>query len=298
MQTSVHYYVDVRNSDDSTHENVEIDRECHEHLQESCEPRDISTFLALPEIIPARQRRRPQPLLDFTKSKILTSRSYTESCEHVLAQKEATVAKAKRKADLQEATKETRRQEKAEHELEVRARKKARSAKREERLREEAEKRLSGTGRRRQTTGAPPAPRSPPRSPQVQGSDFPPRAITSISACGAPATQNPTEAPDSCAHPAFPAPPLPQIPWLHDSSQPPTPFWNNPLLGMPHMFHHPLLSHLNGNSSWVPQLSMPGAGDVRPALNFQGVRFLGDDVATTGSHRHGVRTWQGTHSGR
>ena len=179
VQTSMHYYVDVRNSDDSTHlpghENVEIDLGCHEHLQESCESQDISTFLALPEIIPARQRRRPQLLLDFTKSKILTSRTYTESCERLLAQKEAIVSEAKRKADLRKATKETRRREKAEHELKVRACKEARSAKRDERLQEEAEKRLRSTGRYKRSSGAPPTPGSPPRSPQVHGDQFLPR---------------------------------------------------------------------------------------------------------------------------
>ena len=302
VHTGVHYYVDVRNSDDSAHppgdKNEEIDPGCHEHLQETCEPGDISTFLALPEIILARQRRRPQPLLDFTKSKILTSCTYTELCERLLAQKEATLAEAKRKANLREATKKTRRREKAEHELEVRARKEARSAKREERLREEAEKRLRGTGQCRQSSGVPLTPESPPRSPQVDGDQFPPRTIVGISACGASQTPNPTLAPDSCAHPAFRAPPLPQIPWPQDSFQPPPPFWNNPLLGMPHMFHHPLLSHHNGNSHWVPQLSMPGAGDVKAAPNFQGVQLLADDVATSRSHRHGVGTWQGTHSGR
>ena len=82
VHTGVHYYVDVPNSDDIAYppgnRNVEIDPGFHEHLQEECEVADISTFLALPEIIPTRQHRRPQPLLDFTKSKILTSRTYTE----------------------------------------------------------------------------------------------------------------------------------------------------------------------------------------------------------------------------
>ena len=48
------------------------------------------------------------------------------------------------------------------------------------------------------------------------------------------------------------------------------------------MFQHPLLSHHNGNS-WVPQLSMPSAGDVRAAPNFQGAQLLADEVATFGS---------------
>ena len=111
MHTGVHYYVDVPNSEENAYQacdkNVEIDPGFHEHVQEECEAGDISTFLALSKIIPARQRRRQQPLLDFTKSRILTSRTYTKSCERVLAQKEATQAEAKRKADLREATKET-----------------------------------------------------------------------------------------------------------------------------------------------------------------------------------------------
>ena len=109
--TSVHYYVDVSNSEESAYaacdRNVQIDPEFHHHLQEEFEIGDISRFLALPEIIPTRQRRHQQPLLDFTKSKILTSHTYTETCERVLAPKEATQAKAKRKAELREATKET-----------------------------------------------------------------------------------------------------------------------------------------------------------------------------------------------
>ena len=111
VHTSMHYYVDVPNSEENAYQacnrNVEIDLGFHEHLQEKCEAGDISTFFALPKIIPARQRRRQQPLLDFTKSKILTSRKYTKSCERVLAQMEATQAEAKQKADLREATKET-----------------------------------------------------------------------------------------------------------------------------------------------------------------------------------------------
>ena len=113
--------VDIPNSKESAYQacdrNEPLDLGFQEHLQEGCEAGDINTFLALPEIIPTRQRRRQQPLLDFTKSKILTSHMYIESCEHVLAQKEATQAEAKRKAELREATKETRRREKEEHQV-------------------------------------------------------------------------------------------------------------------------------------------------------------------------------------
>ena len=179
----------------------------------------------------------------------------------------------------------------------MKARKEAQSAKKEERLRSKAKKRLHGTDRMR-SSGAPPMPGSPPRSPHVNTTQFPLRPIAGIGACAASQALNPTGPPASYALPAFRAPALPQIPWPHDSSQPSPPFWNNPLLGMPHMFLHPFLSHHNGNSPWVPQLSMPDIGDVRAAPNFQDVRLLADDVATSGSHKHGVETWQGTYSGR
>ena len=94
---------------------MQIDPGFQQHLQEESKAGDISRFLALCEIIPARQRRRQQPLLDFTKSKILTSHMYTETYERVLAQKEVTQAKAKRKAKLRETTKEIQRKEKEEH---------------------------------------------------------------------------------------------------------------------------------------------------------------------------------------
>ena len=127
-----HYYVDVPNSEESAYQacdrNVQIDPEFQHHLQKESETRDIIRFLALPEIILARQRRRQQPLLDFTKSKILTSHTYTKTCERELAQKEATQVEVKRKAELREATKETRQKEKEEQQLQIRAWKQARTA--------------------------------------------------------------------------------------------------------------------------------------------------------------------------
>ena len=76
----LHYYVDVPNAHESTYEacerNVGIDPAFHAQLQHENE-HDISTFLALPEKILARKRKRQQPLLDFTRSKILTSQAYT-----------------------------------------------------------------------------------------------------------------------------------------------------------------------------------------------------------------------------
>ena len=96
-------------------------------------------FLALPEIIPPRKRKRQQPLLDFTKFKILTSRAYSEGCERVMAQREAPQTEAKRKAVEREANKETRRKEKEEWAEQVRIRKEDRAAKKVQREQAEEE---------------------------------------------------------------------------------------------------------------------------------------------------------------
>ena len=299
----VHYYVDVPNSEDTAYEagdhDVPLEPGLDEHLQEEGEAGDISTFLALPEIIPTRERRRQQSLLDFTKSKILTSRTYTKACERLLAQKVATQAEAKRKAELREATKETRRREKEEHQLQVAARKAARNAKQQEKSRELAERRARGLASR--DAGARPTRGSPLRSLDAAAHagttpTLPPAHFADLDSFRAVAAPNHTASPTSSALPAFQAPGVPEIHWPQASSQPSPPFWNNPILGMPHMFHHPLLSHHNGNSPWAPQISMPG--DVRGAPNFQGGRLLAEDVATSGSHRDGLGTWQGTYSGR
>ena len=114
-----HYYIDILDGDDSTYQpserHVPINLDFQSHLYEEQEARDFSTFLALPEIILARKRKREQSLLDFTKSKTLTSRAYSEGCERVLAQREATQNEAKRiKAAEREANKEIRRKEKEE----------------------------------------------------------------------------------------------------------------------------------------------------------------------------------------
>ena len=166
LRQSVHYYVDVPHSEDSAYAackgNVHIDTEFHNHLQEESGTADISTFLALLEIILARERRREQPLLDFTKSKILTSHVYTESCEHLLAQKEALQVEMKRKAEIWEATKETRRQEKEEKQVQIRARKEACTGKKLEKERSLLEKRATTTRRR---LSAARTQESPPRSP-------------------------------------------------------------------------------------------------------------------------------------
>jgi hypothetical protein len=110
-----HYYVDVQNPEESTYEPTEqhtaIDPAFRTQLQTGSEG-DISDFLALPELIPAKKRKRQQPLLDYTHSRILTSREYITGMEQVLAQKEATAATAKRKKEEKEANKEQRKIEK------------------------------------------------------------------------------------------------------------------------------------------------------------------------------------------
>ena len=86
-------------------------------------------FLALPEIIPARKCKHRQSLLDFTKSKILTSRIYSEGYKRVLAQTEATQNEAKQKVAKREANKEIRRKEKEELAEQMEVRKENRAAK-------------------------------------------------------------------------------------------------------------------------------------------------------------------------
>ena len=112
----VHYYMQIPNGDENTYQledrNVEIDSQFQRQLQEEEQIGDISGFLVLHEIIPGRQRKFQQPLLDFSKSKILTSHDYTKGCQRILAQKEATLAKARQKAEETQTMKETRRKEK------------------------------------------------------------------------------------------------------------------------------------------------------------------------------------------
>jgi hypothetical protein len=57
---------------DATEQHVQINPMLRAQLQAENE-QDISHFLALPEIIPTKNRKRQQPLLDFTQSWILTS---------------------------------------------------------------------------------------------------------------------------------------------------------------------------------------------------------------------------------
>ena len=105
----VHFYIHVHDGEQSIYtpckRNITIDSEFQAQLQQNQED-DINNFLTLSEIIPTRKRQRHQPLLDFTRSKILTSQAYTKGCERLLAQRQARESEARCKAEEREATKE------------------------------------------------------------------------------------------------------------------------------------------------------------------------------------------------
>ena len=100
--------------------NVPIDPQFHTDLEEH--NNDISQFLALHEVIPTRKRKRQQPLLDFSRSKILTSLAYTQACKELLAQRTSREVEAKRKQAEKEANRESRVREKEEQQGQVRER--------------------------------------------------------------------------------------------------------------------------------------------------------------------------------
>ena len=127
--------------------NIDPDFQSSLHLQQ--QKHNFESFLALPEVIPTRKRKRQQPLLDFTKSKILTSTEYIEACEQLLAKRQKNEAVAKRKAEERAANKESRRREKEERIAGVNERKAQRQAKRAEKERLIAEKRAGGSRRGR-----------------------------------------------------------------------------------------------------------------------------------------------------
>ena len=129
----LHYYVNMLDQDDSTYElgerNVPIDLEFEAHLQHEQKTGDMSNFLALLEMIPATKQKHSQPLLDFTKLKILTSRAYTEGCEHILAKREVPKRETQCKVAEPEATKEYHCKEKENYVEAVRGRREAHAAK-------------------------------------------------------------------------------------------------------------------------------------------------------------------------
>ena len=91
---------------------VNIDPGFQSSLQEQQQEQNFNSFLALPEVILARKKKPQQPLLDFTKSKILTSEEYINACEQLLAKRQENEAAAKRRVAERAANKESRRREK------------------------------------------------------------------------------------------------------------------------------------------------------------------------------------------
>jgi hypothetical protein len=83
--------------------------------------------MSLPELIPAKKRKRQQPLLDFTQSIILTSTDYSKGLQEILAKKEATAAAALKRKEEKEATKEQRKTQKEQQQKEKEDRAKARA---------------------------------------------------------------------------------------------------------------------------------------------------------------------------
>ena len=90
---------------------VFINRGFYAYLQEHHKD-NITQFLALPKVIPTRKKKQQWPLLDFTKSKILTFAAYTQSSKELLAQRVVHQAEAKRNG-AEEAMIENRQKKKA-----------------------------------------------------------------------------------------------------------------------------------------------------------------------------------------
>ena len=263
----LHFYVDVPDADESTYpacdRSVGIDPDFHAHLPED-DNHDISSFLVLPELIPARKRKRQQPLLDFTRSKILTLEAYTEGCECLLAQREANQEQARRRAADREATKEQRRKEKEEKHLQVQARKEARAAKKVETERLQAERRArregSGHGRGRAS--------------DVHRSSPPGEEAHMVEA----AAQVRAEAP------------APELHWPTPATQ--SAFFLNPSLMRPGHFQNlPFQrSHdLNGHP-WIVQSTLPGGSDSTVGSQVPSVRFMGHDIGGSGAESRGMGT--------
>ena len=244
--------------------NVGINLDFQAQLRED-DHHDISSFLVLPELIPARKRKRQQPLLDFTRSKILTSQAYTEGCERLLAQREANQEQARRKAADREATKEQCRKEKEKKDLQVRARKEARAAKKLKTECLQAERRArregGGCGRGRGSDGGQ------------------------------------SSAPGDEAH-MVPAPtqvraeaPAPELRWPTPSTQ--SPFFLNLTPMMLGHFPQPFQrSHnLNGHL-WILQSSLLGGGDNTVGSQVPVVRFMAPDNEGSGAESRSMGTWQ------
>ena len=81
---------------------ITIDPEFREELKRRNDS-NIDEFLSLPELIPAKKRRKQKALLDYTKSIILTSRDYIKGLEELLAKKEATTVATQKKRRKRQA---------------------------------------------------------------------------------------------------------------------------------------------------------------------------------------------------
>ena len=107
-----HYFVEVE--EDSFTEDVH-----HSHLQESANipPIDISEFLRLPQHVQRPPRVRTNPLVDYSKSHILTSDQHCETMEFKAARKADAIEGAKKKKDDAMLTKEKKLLEKSEKDV-------------------------------------------------------------------------------------------------------------------------------------------------------------------------------------
>jgi hypothetical protein len=92
-----HFYVNVSNLEENNYDlndqHITIDPEFREELKRKNDS-NIDKFLSLSELIPAKKMKEQQPLLDYTKNIILTSRYYIKGLQELLAKKEATTVVA------------------------------------------------------------------------------------------------------------------------------------------------------------------------------------------------------------
>lgn len=72
-------------------QHITIDSEFRDELKRINDS-NIDEFFFLPELIPTKKEIKQQPLLDYTKSIILTSTYYIKILEELLAKKNATTA--------------------------------------------------------------------------------------------------------------------------------------------------------------------------------------------------------------
>ena len=157
-----HYYVDVQNEEESDYnlndQYIWIVPTFRAQIHEG-NKQNISNFLSLYEIIPAKKRSRQQPLLDYTSSIIWTSRDYIARLDGLLARKEATAtaAAAKNKNEDKEATKEQRKAAKEQQQKKLKEeRAQERARKKQGKEKKILDKRALGTTRGRWERVEPP----------------------------------------------------------------------------------------------------------------------------------------------